>query len=89
MGTGPRRTQTAEDAGRVFGVQREKVQQALGVQVAVALQVIVQGSSDQQWHGDFIEAIPASVLWHQRQRVTDVEHPREVFGALQVPRHPI
>ena len=41
--------------------------QALGVQFAVALQVVIQGAGDQQRHGQFVQAITATVLGHQRQ----------------------
>ncbi len=65
------------------------MQHALGVQLAVAGQVVVQGAGDQQRHGQFIEAVATAVVRHQRQRVADVEHAREVLGALQVARHPV
>src|SRR5690606_14021407 len=31
----------------------------------------------------------SAVLRHQRQRITHVEHARQVLGALQIARHPI
>jgi hypothetical protein len=65
------------------------MQQAFGMQFAVAFEVIVQGAGNQQRHGQFVQAVAASILRHQRQRITDVEHPREVFRPLQVTRHPI
>ena len=84
MGAGPRRTQTAVDARRVGRVQGKKVQQAFSVQWAMALVVIVQSAGDQQRHGQFVQAIAAPVLGHQRQRIADIEHACEVFGTLQV-----
>jgi len=89
VSAGPRRTQTAVDARRVGRVQGKKVQQAFSVQGAMARVVIVQGAGDQQRHGQLVQAIAAPVLGHQRQRIADIEHAREVFGTLQVARHPV
>jgi len=89
MGAGTRRPQAAVDAGRVGRIQGEEMQQALGVQLAMTRQVVFQGAGDQQRHGDFIQAVTPAVLGHQRQRIADIEHARQVFDALQIARHPI
>ncbi|MNT21850.1 hypothetical protein D3C72_1572050 [compost metagenome] len=67
MGTGPCCAQTTVDARRVVRIEGEKVQQALGMQLAVALQVVVQSAGNQQGHGHFIQTIAATILRHQRQ----------------------
>ncbi|MCY1368599.1 hypothetical protein D9M69_555940 [compost metagenome] len=89
MGAGPCGTEAAVDARRVGRIQGEEMQQPFGMQFAMALQVIVQGAGDQQRHGQFVQTVATTVLQHQRQRITDVEHPCEVFRPLQVTRHPI
>lgn len=89
MGTGPRRAKAAVDARRIRRVQGEEVQQALGMQFAVAFQVIVQRAGDQQRHRQFVQTVATAVLRHQRQRIADIEHPCEVFRPLQVTRHPV
>lgn len=65
------------------------MQQAFGMQRAVTLEVIIQGAGNQQRHGQFVQTVAATVLRHQRQRITDVEHPSEVFRSLEITRHPI
>ena len=89
MGAGPRSPQTAVDAGRIGSIQCKEVQQAFRVQFAVAFEVILQGAGDQQRHGQFVQAIAAPVLGHQRQRIADIEHACEVFRTLQIARHPV
>jgi len=89
MGTGPRRTEAAVDARRVGGVEGEEMQQSLGMQFAVAFQVIIQGAGDHQRHRQFVQTVATAVLRHQRQRIADIEHAGEVFRPLQVTRHPV
>ena len=55
-----------------------------------------RGNVDPRSHADgsglgltIVQTIAAPVLRHQRQRITDVEHPGEVFRPLQVTRHPV
>ena len=89
VGVAARGLQAAVDARRIGRIEGEEVQHALGVQRAVALQVIIQGAGNQQRQGQLFQAIATAVLWHQRQRVADFKHAREVFRALQVARHPV
>jgi len=48
-----------------FFVEGEEVQHALGIQLAVALQVAVQGAAAEQRHRQFVQAIAAPGLGHQ------------------------
>ncbi|MNC55361.1 hypothetical protein D3C75_1048870 [compost metagenome] len=89
VGVGPRRAQATVEARRIVGIEGEKVQDALGVQLAMALQIGIQGAGDQQRHGQLFQAIAATALRHQRQRMADIQHPRHVFRALQIARHPV
>lgn len=82
MGIAAGRAQAVIDAGGVLFVEGKEVQHALGIQLRMPLKVIVQGAAAEQRHGQFIQAITAPGLGHQRQGVTDLEHARQVLGAL-------